>query len=184
MNIKYNNVRLFNLLNHLLNMTSSQFDDALREILPSLRGFSRRFALDHDECGDLVQDTMLKALTYRHKYQQDVNFKGWLYTIMRNVFINQYHKKRRARDSQHTEGNRRLASIADENTLNKPAALLEVKEILSQVEILRGDLKTPLQMCMTGYKYHEIAEALEIPIGTVKNRIHHARIVMRELLSQ
>ena len=163
-------------------MISSQFDFALSEIMPVLRGFSQRFTRDPDERGDLVQDTVLKALAYRHNYRHDANFKGWLYTIMRNIFINHYHEKKRVR--QQADSGRALAGIADENTLNKPATQLELKEILSRVDFLRGDLKEPLRMCMTGYKYHEIAAALGIPIGTVKNRIHHARIVMRELLSE
>lgn len=165
-------------------MYYSQFDDALRQTLPELHGFSRRFTNDYEECGDLVQDTMLKALTYRHKYQYNVNLKGWLYTIMRNIFINNYHEKKRTRAQQPPDSDRTLARIADDNSFNKPNVLLEVKEVLSRVDILRNDLREPLQMCIKGYKYHEIAKALGIPIGTVKNRIHHARIEMRQLLNQ
>ncbi|MGC3945267.1 MAG: RNA polymerase sigma factor [Chryseolinea sp.] len=165
-------------------MNSSQFNEALGAVLPALWGFSRRFTRDRDECDDLVQDTMLKALTYRHRYQHDVNLKGWLYTIMRNIFISHYHEKKRVTFSHDEAAGRRLSRIADDHTSNKPSVLMEMNEILTRVNTLRDDLRAPLEMSITGYKYHEIAETLEIPIGTVKNRIHHARLVLRDILAR
>ena len=73
-------------------MTATDFDFQISSMRPTLRGFTHRFTRDREESLDLVQDTILKALTYRNKFREDTNLKGWLFTIMRNTYINNYRK--------------------------------------------------------------------------------------------
>lgn len=160
-------------------MQTPDFQRDLAAMHPVLRGFSRHFTYDRDEALDLVQDTILKALTYRDRYQHNTNLKGWLYTIMRNIFINNYRRARRVIFSNDALTEHRALHIADDHTFNHPSGSAEFNEVWKDINLLREDLKRPFKMHLTGYKYHEIAEALNIPIGTVKNRIFHARQEIR-----
>jgi RNA polymerase sigma factor (sigma-70 family) len=156
-------------------MTVSEFTTQVASLRPMLQGLTRRFTTDRDESLDLVQDTILKALTYRDKFRSDTNIKGWLFTIMRNTFINNYRKKIRARTSQDNSKDLFLLNVEDEHTFNRPHESMEFKEIWRNVNNIKDELIIPFKMHATGYKYHEIAEHLALPLGTVKNRIFHAR---------
>jgi len=140
-----------------------------------LREFTRRFTSDRDESLDLVQDTILKALMYKDKFQKDTNLKGWLFTIMRNTFINKYRKDKLAKVSHDYTKELYLLNKEDPHTFSGPAASFEYNDIWKHVNSLPAELLVPFKMHTSGYKYHEIAKIQNIPIGTVKNRIHHAR---------
>jgi len=156
-------------------MTALEFTHQVAGMRSTLQTFTSRFCRDRDESLDLVQDTMLKALTYRDKFRDDTNLKGWLFTIMRNTFINSYRKNKRSRTSHDTTKDLFFLNAEESHTFNRPEESMEFKEIWRNVCRLRDDLLTPFKMHTSGYKYHEIAKHLDIPIGTVKNRIFHAR---------
>jgi RNA polymerase sigma-70 factor (ECF subfamily) len=156
-------------------MTAIEFSHQVAALGPELRVLTHRFTRDAEECSDLVQDTLLKALTYRDKFRDNTNLKGWLYTIMRNTFINNYRRNKSSRTRRDNSGDLHHLNVADRHTFSKPDATTEYSDTWNQVEALRDELKAPFKMYTTGYKYHEIAELLSIPIGTVKNRIFHAR---------
>ncbi len=156
-------------------MTAIEFTHQVASLRPMLHLFTRRFTNDRDESLDLVQDTILKALTYRDKFRDDTNLKGWLFTIMRNTFINNYRRNQRARTTQDTSKDLYFLNVEDEHTFNRPQESMEFKEIWRNVNDIKDELMIPFKMYTTGYKYHEIAEHLDLPIGTVKNRIFHAR---------
>ncbi len=156
-------------------MTAIEFTTQISGLQETLRQFTYRFTRNPEESQDLVQDTMLKALTYRDKFRKDTNLKGWLYTIMRNTFINNYRKAKIAKTSTDNTKELYYLNVADTHTFNRPEKTLEFKEIWKNVNEVREDLQIPFKMYTTGYKYHEIAEHLNIPIGTVKNRIFQAR---------
>ncbi len=141
----------------------------------TLHTFTRKFTHDHDESLDLVQDTLLRALTYRKQFKKDTNLKGWLFTIMRNTFINNYRRRQRARVTNDASKDLKVLSMKEEHTFNKPQENFEFNEIWKDVNNLRSELLIPFKMHISGYKYHEIAAHLKIPIGTVKNRIFNAR---------
>jgi len=167
---------LFNRKHKTLNkMTATEFDRQVATLRPTLRAFTRRFTNDREESQDLVQDTILKALTYRNKFREDTNLKGWLFTIMRNTYINNYRKAQRARTSHDDTKELYYLNVEDTHTFNRPEGNVEFKEVWKNVNDLRGELLVPFKMHTSGYKYHEIAHHLQIPIGTVKNRIFHAR---------
>ena len=156
-------------------MTTTEFTAQITEMQETLRRFTYRFTRNAEESQDLVQDTMLKALTYRDKFREDTNLKGWLFTIMRNTFINHYRKNKLARTSTDSTKELYFLNVADNHTFNRPEKSVEFKEMWENVSEIREELQVPFKMYTSGYKYHEIAEHLDIPIGTVKNRIFHAR---------
>jgi RNA polymerase sigma-70 factor (ECF subfamily) len=167
----------------LNNMTAIEFTHKVASLRPTLRSFTRRFTTDRDESLDLVQDTILKALTYRDKFRDDTNLTGWLFTIMRNTYINNYRKNQRAKTSRDDTKELYFLNVEDTHTFNKPESSAEFKEVWRHVNELRDELLIPFKMHTTGYKYHEIAEHLKLPIGTVKNRIFHARKEMQKKLT-
>jgi RNA polymerase sigma-70 factor (ECF subfamily) len=152
----------------------------LRDIL---KRFTKKFTSDREESSDLVQDTILKALTYQHKYTSDTNLKGWLFTIMRNTFINNYRKNQLSRTLRDKTKDLYYLNIADQYTFNTPDGSFEYKDILKNVAALKDDLLIPFKMHASGYKYHEIAKHLDVPIGTVKNRIFNARKEIQKKLT-
>ncbi len=164
-------------------MTTLEFNSQIAGLRSTLRGFTRRFTNDKDEALDLVQDTILKALMYRDKFRADTNLKGWLFTIMRNTFINNYRKHQRERTSTDTTKELFYLNVEDTHTFNRPASSFEYEDIWKNVHEIREELLTPFKMHNSGYKYHEIAEHLGIPIGTVKNRIFHARKEIQKKLT-
>jgi len=156
-------------------MNSVDFCSQVASLRPDLKVFTRKFTHDRDESLDLVQDTILKALTYKNKYREDTNLKGWLFTIMRNTFINNYRKNQRANTMHDNTKELYHLNVEDEYTFNRPDSNAQFKEIWRNVISVKDDLLIPFKMHTTGYKYGEIAKHLGIPIGTVKNRIFHAR---------
>ncbi len=150
---------------------------------PVLREFTYRFTRNREESQDLVQETLLKALTYRDKFRNDTNLKGWLFTIMRNTFINSYRKNQKMQMSHDDSKDLYMLNVEDEHTFNRPSDRMEFKEIWSNMNSIPDQLLIPFKMYITGYKYHEIAEHLDIPIGTVKNRIFQARKEVQKKLT-
>ena len=140
---------------------------------PNLLAFTRRFTSDPDEGLDLIQDTLLRALRYRDKFQDGTNLRAWLFTIMRNTFINQYRKNSKNRTSRVKELN--TLHIEDNHTFSRPDSNLEYDDIRKKMMDLREELLTPFMMHTNGYQYQEIAEHLNVPLGTVKSRIFLAR---------
>lgn len=164
-------------------MTAIEFTTQVAGLRDTLKKFTYHFTMDKDESLDLVQDTMLKALLYRDKFREDTNLKGWLFTIMRNTYINQYRKSQRIKTSLDNTKDLFFLNVEDSHTFNRPEQNTEYKEIWKNVNEVKDELLIPFKMYTTGYKYHEIAEHLKIPIGTVKNRIFHARKEIQKKLT-
>lgn len=163
-------------------MTSSEFTKQIAGLRPTLQTFTYRFTNNREDSRDLVQDTIMKALLYKDKYRDDTNLKGWLFTIMRNTFINNYRKVQRERTSIDTTKDLYLLNVADSHTFNSPDASYEYKDVWNKIENVREELLIPFKMHTSGYKYNEIADHLNIPIGTVKNRIFNARKEIQQQL--
>jgi len=156
-------------------MSTSDFQLQIASLRPLLRTFTHRFTTNREESQDLVQDTILKALTYSEKFRDNTNLKGWLFTIMRNTFINNYRRLQRTRTTHDPTKDLYFLNVEEEHTFNRPQESMEFREIWRNVNKIKDELLTPFKMYTSGYKYHEIAEHLGIPIGTVKNRIFNAR---------
>ena len=140
-----------------------------------MKNFARSLTKDEADAEDLTQDTTLRVLNNYDKFVDNVNFKGWVLKIMRNIFINNYHKLVRTQeliDYNVDAYNVPLMSDGGENT---PEGSMDIKEITEAISALQPTLKEPFSMYILGYKYSEIAETLGIPLGTVKSRIFFAR---------
>ena len=162
-------------------MTAIEFTHQLASLRGTLRLFTRRFTHDREESLDLVQDTMLKALIHRDKFREDTNLKGWLFTIMRNTFINNYRRNQRSRGLDIAK-EQMVLNVEEEHTFNRPHESMEFKEIWRSVTNIKDEFMIPFKMHTSGYKYHEIAKQLSLPIGTVKNRIFQARKEIKKKL--
>lgn len=164
-------------------METHQFERQLSILRPTLYQFTRKFTTNRDESLDLVQDTILKALNHKSKFRDDVNLKGWLYTIMRNTFINQYRKSSKFRKSVGENAEFKYLNTEETYTFNKPEGNLQWKEVWNVVDSIKEELGKPFKMYTSGYKYQEIAKHLELPLGTVKNRIFQARQEIQKQLT-
>jgi len=150
-----------------------------------LRYFALSLTRSEEESDDLLQETMLKAFTHQDRFRADTNLKAWLYTIMRNIFINNYRrniKKQHVLDNGSDMHYMNLPQTS--GRANDPETQLLSAEILKKIESLGGDYSLPLQMYFEGFKYKEIAEDLGVPIGTVKSRIFLARKQLMEDLRE
>ncbi|MGC1243348.1 MAG: RNA polymerase sigma factor [Chryseosolibacter sp.] len=141
----------------------------------TLKKLTRRFTNDQEESSDLVQETMLKALLYKESFREDTNLKAWLFTIMKNTFINNYRKNKRVKSFCDNTKELYFLNVPDHHTFSSPEHGYEYQDIWKNVNELRSELLIPFKLHTSGYKYHEIASHLSIPIGTVKNRIFQAR---------
>lgn len=148
----------------------------------NLLSFALKLTMDKDEAHDLVQDTTLKALDNEEKFVESTNLKGWMLTIMRNIFINNYRKSVREKtvvDS--TEDLHRLNQCQDSG-LETPDGAYAMNEITQILSKFPTDFRQPFSMHVAGYKYEEISEKLSMPLGTVKSRIFFTRKRLREIL--
>lgn len=164
-------------------MSTIEFTQQISNLHPVLRAFTRRFTSDSDESLDLVQDTLLRALMYKDRFKEDTNLKGWLFTIMRNTFINKYRKDKRTKTSRDNTKELYFLNVEDTHTFSKPETAIEYQDIWEKVNELREEFLIPFKMHTSGYKYDEIALHLNIPLGTVKNRIFHARKEIQKKLA-
>lgn len=159
----------------------SNFNKELIAFQRSLKAFAFGFTSDEEEAKDLLQETYLKALTYRDKFRENTNLKAWLYTIMRNTFINNYRKAMRANTIiDKTDEQYFINTSSDKGDFPDPISDISHKQINEVIGGLSEDYRVPFEMYNTGYKYKEIAEKLQLPIGTIKSRIFLAR---RKLMS-
>jgi len=164
-------------------MTTLEFSYSLNKLTKSLKPFALKLTRDVDDANDLLQDTMVKAFTNKDKFTDGTNLKAWLYTIMKNTFITNYQRMVRRGTFVDTSDNLHF--------INSGAAIIEndaygdfaMKDITTAITALDPVYKDPFLMHFRGFKYHEIADKLQIPIGTVKNRIHIARKLLKDQLS-
>lgn len=162
--------------------TKESFKQRLVGLQGNLLSFAYQLTSNRDEAQDLLQDTTLKALSNEEKYVDNVNFKGWIFTIMRNIFINNYRQAvRQATVVDKTEDLYHL-NISQDSGLDTPEGSYAVKEISKAVGEFSEEYRVPFNMYVAGYKYNEIAEKLGLPLGTVKSRIFFARKRLRAQL--
>ena len=164
-------------------MNKFEFNTLVIEHSDSLRSYARNFTKDQDDANDLVQDTLLKAITYFKNFREGTNLKGWLYTIMKNTFINNYRRITKSNSFITKEEEISATHLVHSATKNLGENKFTMEDINSALTSLSEDYYTPFTMYFEGYKYHEISEHLSIPIGTVKTRIHVARKAMKKTLS-
>jgi RNA polymerase sigma-70 factor (ECF subfamily) len=156
-------------------MTQVQFNDTLLSLKNNLRYYALSLTSDTERADDLLQETMLKALTYRDKFRENTNFKAWIYTIMRNTFINDYRRNVKRKNTFDYMNNDIHLSHSPNKVFPSPDSSYNSKEIRKSIETLEDEYRVPFKLFLDGFKYKEIAEKLELPLGTVKSRIFFTR---------
>lgn len=161
---------------------SVNFRNDLISVQDELFRFAMKLTSNHDDASDLLQETSLKALDNEDKFVPESNFKGWMYTIMRNVFINRYRKVVREQTFvDQTESLYHINSSRGEG-FDSIEDAYDIKEIRTVVNSLPIGYRLPFSMHVAGFKYWEIAEKLRLPLGTVKSRIFLTRQKLQEEL--
>lgn len=148
----------------------------------NLMSFAMKLTLNKEKAEDLVQDTTLKALNNEEKFTDNTNFKGWMLTIMRNIFINNYRKAARENTNIDISEDLYVINMATDNGETTPDGAYACNEISAIIAKFPADYREPFNMHVAGYKYEEISEKLAMPLGTVKSRIFFTRQKLREIL--
>lgn len=156
-------------------MNSVSFTQALLGVQDDLLRFAFKLTSDHEDANDLLQETSLKVLDNEDKYMPETNFKGWAYTIMRNIFINNYRRVVREQTFVDTTENLYHLNSGFEAVAESTDSAYDLKELHRIVNSLPKEYKVPFSMHVAGFKYREIAEKLGLPLGTVKSRIFFTR---------
>lgn len=164
--------------------TNSDFGVKIFKLGNHLNSFALKLTQNVDDAHDLVQETFLKALKYEDKFSDGTNLKGWLFTIMKNSFINNYRRLvKRNTFMDATDNDYLLDSSLNYRTYNLAEKKFLRHDLEEAIDKLPDDLRITFELNAAGFKYHEIAERLEIPIGTVKTRIFIARRKLRVYLN-
>lgn len=164
------------------------------EFLPTIRSlynFAYRLTLDEDDARDLVQDTYLRALRFIDSFKKGTNAKAWLFRILKNGFINEYRKKRREPVKVDYQEVEEFYNSEDSGKTITPDLRVDMlrnlvgDEISGALNALDVEFKTVIILCdLEGFKYEEIAGILDIPVGTVRSRLHRARQLLKVKLAE
>jgi RNA polymerase sigma-70 factor, ECF subfamily len=161
-------------------MTELEFTSFLVKTTPDLLRYAMNLTKNRDDSQDLLQDTCIKALKYSSKLDNHDNIISWLMTIMKNTFINNYRQKKLHSLVMDVTPELFYIDKGSDKGHISPESTLAVKDILGAINDLDHKYQVPFKMYLHGYKYEEIADEMEITLGTVKRRIHLAR---QELMS-
>ena len=150
-------------------MASAKFQINLMALQANLLNFAYMLTSNRDDAYDLLQDTTLKALDNEEKYAENTNFKGWVFTIMRNIFINNYRRNVRSATIVDTTDNLYHLNLSQESRFESPEETYGAAEITDAINEFADEYRIPFSMHVAGYKYNEIAEHMHLPLGTVKS---------------
>lgn len=163
-------------------MKKADFLIQIHQISKSMKPFAMNMTRNVEDAEDLIQDTLLRAINNIDKFQDGTNIKAWLYTIMKNIFINNYRKRSRLQIVNDESDTQFLLQSNGEKTFN----IAERKWLSDELDVamnqVDASLRQPFQMYYEGAKYEEIATVLDVPLGTVKSRIFLARKRMQHVL--
>ncbi|MDR2621723.1 MAG: sigma-70 family RNA polymerase sigma factor [Dysgonamonadaceae bacterium] len=160
-------------------MTTVQFQEKIIDLQDNMFHFALQLTANRDDAKDLLQETTLKALDNQNKFVENTNFKGWVLTIMRNIFINDYRKMVSSQTIIDKTENLYHLNLPQNLDINTSESALSVQDITKAINSLDKAMKEPFSLLTAGYKYDEIAEKLNLPLGTVKNRIFLARKILQ-----
>ena len=160
-------------------MGTQEFNALVLNNSEGLKPFAITLTRDFEMAQDLCQETLYKAFAHRDKYEPGTNIKAWLYTIMRNIFINDYRRAERKKlvvDAVRYVSQHQSYEGADRN--------VRLKEIYTALHQLPGIFKDACLLYLQGYKFNDISEALDEPLGTIKSRIHFARKMLKKQIDR
>ena len=160
-------------------MSTIEFNQVLINNADYLKPFAITLTRDTETAKDLLQETMYRALANREKYNSGTNIKAWLYTIMRNIFINDYRRRTKQNIIFDASTNDFLLDHNQPRIANTAESALAMKDVQAAVHQLPQIFRNPFLLYFEGYKYNEIAGILKEPLGTIKSRIHFARKLLK-----
>ncbi len=162
-------------------MASFDFTTSFGELTPSLNSFAYSLTQNMDDAQDLFQETAFRAMKHKDKFRADTNLKAWLFTIMKNIFINNYRRNVKSKIVNDSTDNLYYLNSGKGSIDNRGDAIVLIKELRTLIDDLEESIRTPFLMHYQGFKYQEIADKFDLPLGTIKSRIFFAR---RELKAQ
>ena len=165
-----------------LEQNAQNFEGKLLDLQSNMLNFALTLTTNREEAKDLLQETTLRALDNKEKYYENVNFKGWVFTIMHNIFVNNYRRIVRTQTVIDQTENLYHLNLPQDSGFNTPDSAYTISEITNAINSFTDEYKVPFSMHVAGYKYEEIAQTLTLPIGTVKSRIFFARKRLQEKL--
>ena len=158
------------------------FENSLLGLQDNMMNFALSLTTNKEAAEDLLQETTLRVLNNKDKYYENVNFKGWVFTIMHNIFVNNYRRVVRRQTVFDKTENLYHLNLPQDSGFDTPDGAYTVKEINKAINSFTDEYKVPFSMHVSGYKYKEIANHLGLPIGTVKSRIYFARQRLQKML--
>lgn len=165
-------------------ISNLNFEKQILELQDNLKMFALKLTGNRDDAEDLLQETTLKAIKNRDKYVSNVNLKGWLFTIMRNIFINEYRRAAVRNTTNDNTDDSYFLNLPQDSGFSTPDGAYSLLEIEKVISAFKDDYRIPFTMHVAGFKYKEIAEKVDLPIGTVKSRIFFARKELAETLKE
>ena len=160
------------------------FQKKLMDLRKNMMNFALSLTSNYDEAEDLTQETTLKVLDNQDKFTENTNFKGWVLTIMKNLFINNYRMMIRNYSVFDASANLYNLQTESHSDFGLPDQIFDIQEINKAISSLNNDLREPFTLFLIGYKYDEIAKKLSLPLGTVKSRIFFARQELQRQLKE
>ncbi|MDA7502189.1 RNA polymerase sigma factor [Chitinophagales bacterium] len=166
-------------------MSAITFTTSVVDFSSNLKPYAIKLTHDHEQADDLVQETVYRALVNEDKFREGTNLKAWLFTIMKNIFINGYRRRAKRKTVIDTTENLYFINSASPSTItaNRSEANFMMDDIQAAIASLTDEYRIPFLMHYKGFKYQEIAEDLDLPLGTVKSRIFFARRDLKAKLS-
>ena len=165
-------------------MSTLEFDNRFYQMTSMLQAFAYNLTKNAEDAKDLYQETAFRAMTNRDKFRAGTNFKAWLFTIMKNIFINNYRRKVKRNTILDSTDNLYYLNSGWDDVGNRAETDIFMKELQAMITNLEESLRTPFLLHYRGFKYQEIADQLELPLGTVKSRIFFARKELKELIDK
>jgi RNA polymerase sigma-70 factor (ECF subfamily) len=165
-------------------MSQVEFQTKLNEMSSVLHAFAYNLTKNIEDAKDLYQETAYRAITNQEKFRAGTNLKAWLFTIMKNIFINNYRKKAKANTIMDSTDNLYYINSGSTTINNTAESNIMMKELIKMIEELDDSIKIPFLMHYQGFKYQEIADQLDLPLGTVKSRIFFARKELKGVIGK
>lgn len=165
-------------------MTAIDFNEKFNTFTSQLQAFAYKLTNNMDDARDLYQETAFRAFKNMDKFQPETNFKAWLMTIMKNIFINDYRKRVKSSTIFDGTDNDYFLNSGSYSIRNEGPSKMMMENLNQMIEALDEDLRVAFLMNYQGYKYKEIADKFNIPLGTVKSRIFFARKALKEMIEK
>ena len=162
-----------------------EFNARLNDLSQLLHAFAYNLTKNTEDAKDLYQETAFRAITNRDKFRAGTNLKAWLFTIMKNIFINNYRKKIKRNTILDSTDNQYFINSSEQHAVrNDGESNVMLEELGEMIEGLEDSIRVPFLLHYEGFKYQEIADRFQLPLGTVKSRIFFARKELKELIDQ